>query len=60
MIDELEIECPYCEEELPVPPEMEAGEHNYVEQCEYCHHDIELNFESNGEAIIQIQIHAID
>lgn len=36
MIDELEIECPYCAEELPAQLEMEAGEHSYVEQCGYC------------------------
>ena len=60
MIDELEIECPCCGEELPEPIEVEAGEHNYVEQCEFCSNDIEFNFESNGQFILSLQIHALE
>lgn len=56
MLDELEIECPYCHEELSVPMEMEAGEHQYVEECEFCHEDIELLFECNGEAIFSMHV----
>ena len=60
MIDELEIMCPYCDEELPAPVNIEAGENNYVEECEYCHQDIELNFESNGETIFNVHINPFD
>lgn len=60
MIDEIEIECPYCGEAFPAPVEMEAGSHNYVEECEHCNHDIELDFESNGNAIIHLQVNAVE
>ena len=60
MIDDLDLNCPHCGEELEPPVEMEAGDHNYIDECESCENPLEFNFVSNGEDIFDINILALE
>jgi len=56
MNNDTETLCPYCEEELPIPSDIEAGDHNYIEPCDLCSGEVEYIFSSNGEEIFNCQI----
>jgi len=56
MNDEFNLNCPHCGEEISEPDEMEVGEHNFIEDCEYCGQPFELLFTSTGNEIIELQV----
>lgn len=49
LLEEREIDCPYCGETLAVNVDCSAGNHDFIEDCTVCCRPIELHAEVDGD-----------
>ncbi len=50
LIEERELDCPYCGESLSLSIDCSAGSHDFIEDCAVCCRPIELHAEvDNGQ-----------
>lgn len=49
LLEERDIDCPYCGENLSVGVDCSAGSHDFIEDCTVCCRPIELHAEVGGD-----------
>lgn len=49
MLDETDIQCPYCGETVTVLVDASAGAASYIEDCQICCQPIRINVATDGE-----------
>lgn len=48
MLDETDIQCPYCGETLTVLVDTSGGSASYIEDCQICCQPIRINVTTDG------------
>ena len=49
MLEDMQVECPYCGENFVTVVDCSAGSQCYIEDCPVCCHPIEFEAEVDGE-----------
>jgi hypothetical protein len=49
MLEETEVNCPYCWETIPLFLDLSAGSQTYVEDCSVCCQPIVVRLQVGGE-----------
>ena len=49
MLDDMQVECPYCGENRDTVVDCSAGSQRYIEDCPVCWNPIEFEAEVDGE-----------
>ena len=52
--------CPYCGENISMLIDLNAGDQEYIEDCEVCCHPIELGFKVCGEMVSSWKVSRLD
>lgn len=61
MLDEADIQCPYCGETITVLVDASAGDASYIEDCQICCQPIRINIQTDAaETIGAVTAHAED
>lgn len=55
---ELEVECPFCGEPIPVTVDTSQGDHSTIEDCTVCCRPIQFNFECEPGEVIRADVAA--
>ncbi len=49
MLEQLDIDCPYCGEVVAASVDCSAGSHDFIEDCSVCCRPIEFHAEIDGD-----------
>lgn len=59
MLEETEVQCPYCWESIVLELDLSAGAQTYTEDCTVCCRPMRVRLETDGEAFA-VQVLAED
>lgn len=48
MLDETDIQCPYCGETITILVDASSGDTSYIEDCQICCQPIRINVVTDG------------
>jgi hypothetical protein len=54
LLEERDIECPYCGEQLRVAVDCSTGSHDFIEDCAVCCRPIELHADVDGGELLDL------
>ncbi len=60
LLEERDIECPYCGENLTVSVDCSAGSHDFIEDCTVCCRPIELHAEIDNGQLLDLNVRRDD
>ncbi|MBI5461709.1 MAG: CPXCG motif-containing cysteine-rich protein [Gammaproteobacteria bacterium] len=55
MLEERDIDCPYCGENLTVSIDCSAGSHDFIEDCIVCCRPIELHADIDAGQLLGLK-----
>ena len=60
MTEEFFFQCPYCWENVSMIIDKSVHNDSYIEDCEVCCNSIEVEYQSNGDEIINFSAISIE
>ena len=60
MTEEFFFQCPYCWENVSMIIDKSVHNDTYIEDCEVCCNPIEIEYQSNGDEIINFSAISIE
>jgi len=60
LLEEVEIECPYCGERITLLVDSSAGPQEYIEDCQVCCKPINVYVTVNEDGLPQIEVRRED
>ncbi|MDZ7788183.1 MAG: CPXCG motif-containing cysteine-rich protein [Halofilum sp. (in: g-proteobacteria)] len=56
MLDELDIDCPYCGAHFTALIEPDDADSDYIQDCEICCHPIHFRVRDDGGGGLQVEV----
>jgi transcription elongation factor Elf1 len=53
---ERRIRCPFCAEAMSILIDVSAGDQSYIEDCQVCCQPMQIDFQSDGDELIAVQV----